>query len=239
MPSKPLSKWQEIANTLSREINQKLIQGQLPIEPKLAERFNVNRHTVRRALQALEAQGLLRIEQGRGTFVQEDLIDYRMGKRERFSHSLAAQSLSGTSKILRSEIVAANHEVCTLLEIAPGSEVLKIDALDYVKEQIVGVCTEYLPLPRFAAFSHLLARYGVMSEALRMAGIKGVSRKMSRITARLPRNEVAVLLAQPKSQPVLYVESVYQDENGDVIEYGITRFAAGAVQLLVEPEHES
>lgn len=236
MSGKILPKWQLIANTLAQDIHQKQLQGQLPIEPLLAERFAVNRHTVRRALQALEAQGLVRIEQGRGTFVQEDLIDYRMGKKERFSHSLAAQSLSGESKILSSQTIHANDEICKLLGIAKGSEVLQIDALDFVENQIVGVCTEYLPLPRFAGFTQRLIEQGVMSEALRAAGIQSITRKFSRITARIPRPEVAVQLGQPKSQPVLYVESVYQDEQGQVIEYGITRFAANAIQLVIDPD---
>jgi GntR family phosphonate transport system transcriptional regulator len=236
MPDKTIPKWQLIANTLATEINQKQLKGQLPIEPLLAERFTVNRHTVRRALQELEAQGLVRIEQGRGTFVQEDLIDYRMGKKERFSHSLAAQSLSGESKILSSKTIHANDDICNLLGIAKGSEVLQIDALDFVETQIVGVCTEYLPLPRFAGFTQRLFEQGVMSEAFRSVGIQSITRKFSRITARIPRPEVAVQLGQPKSQPVLYVESVYQDEEGQVIEYGITRFAANSIQLLITPE---
>ncbi|MBM5574806.1 phosphonate metabolism transcriptional regulator PhnF [Deefgea sp. CFH1-16] len=235
MPKTP-PKWQQIATLLAEEIAQKTLRGQLPVEPILAQRFAVNRHTVRRAVQALESQGLVRIEQGRGTFVQEDLIDYQMGRRGRFSHSLAAQSLSGASQILRSDVIIASDEVCQQLEIAAGSEVLKIEALDFVADQVVGVCTEYLPLPRFAGFHALLAEHGAMSDALRAAGVVSMSRKSSKITARIPRAEVAAQLAQPKSQPVLYVESVYQDDHGQVIEYGITRFAAHAIQLVITPE---
>ncbi|WP_348944272.1 phosphonate metabolism transcriptional regulator PhnF [Chitinibacter sp. FCG-7] len=236
MSGKPQAKWQQISSTLADEIHHKQLCGQLPIEPVLAERFGVNRHTVRRALQELENLGLVRIEQGRGTFVQEDLIAYRMGRKARFSHSLAAQSLAGQSKITQHSVVLAHDEICKMLEVPEGSEVLKIDALDYADEQIVGVNTEYLPLPRFAQFAELLRQHGVMSEALRAAGVQSVSRKLSRITARLPRPEVAAQLAQPKTQPILYVESVYQDEAGQVIEYGITRFAANTIQLLIEPE---
>lgn len=233
---KNLAKWQQISNVLADEIARKQLTGQLPIEPLLAERFMVNRHTVRRALQELELLGLVRIEQGRGTFVQEDLIAYRMGHRARFSHSLAAQSLIGQTKILKHAFEIASEEVCKMLAIPLGSEVLRIDAHDYAEGQVVGVTTEFLPLPRFAHFAELLAQHGVMSEALRAAGIVGMSRKMSRITARLPRPEVAAQLAQPKTQPILYVESVYQDGEGQILEYGITRFAANAIQLVFEPE---
>ncbi|XZG69681.1 phosphonate metabolism transcriptional regulator PhnF [Chitinibacteraceae bacterium HSL-7] len=228
--------WRKIATTLGEDIAAKRLAGQLPVETVLATRFAVNRHTVRRALQELEVQGLVRIEQGRGTFVQEDLIAYRMGRRERFSHSLAAQRLSGESEVLGSAEVAASSDVALMLGVAAGTEVLRIDLLDKVEGQVIGVCTEYLVLPRCAGADEALRQTGSMSAALRTLGIEGVTRQMSRVTARMPRPEVAKALGQPKSQPVLYVESVYRDADNAVIEYGVTRFAANAIQLTVEPD---
>ncbi|QBC42426.1 hypothetical protein C1H71_01845 [Iodobacter fluviatilis] len=85
----------------------KILRDRLPNETDLATRFAVNRHTIRRALQAIEAQGLVRIEQGRGTFVQEELIDYQLGRRTRFSHSLQKQYLAGQSQVLHVKTEAA------------------------------------------------------------------------------------------------------------------------------------
>ncbi len=53
---------------------------QLPPEVKIAERFSVNRLTARRALQELEAERLIKRQQGRGTFVSE--IDNGMTKNK-------------------------------------------------------------------------------------------------------------------------------------------------------------
>ncbi len=44
-------------------------EGRLPTERALSEQLNVGRHTVRRALEALEAEGLVWRQQGKGTFV--------------------------------------------------------------------------------------------------------------------------------------------------------------------------
>ena len=41
----------------------------LPTEPDLCRSFGVGRHSVRRAIHALAADGAVRAEQGRGTFV--------------------------------------------------------------------------------------------------------------------------------------------------------------------------
>ena len=46
----------------------------------------------------LEQSGLIRIEQGRGTFVQEHAIDYAIGKRTRFPRTCAARACWATWK---------------------------------------------------------------------------------------------------------------------------------------------
>ncbi|WP_293761837.1 GntR family transcriptional regulator, partial [uncultured Aquitalea sp.] len=70
--------WRQIENTLAEEIAGGRLQAgeRLPTELQLAERFGVNRHTIRRAVSTLVERGLLRVEQGRGTFVQDNAIDY-------------------------------------------------------------------------------------------------------------------------------------------------------------------
>lgn len=45
--------------------------ARLPTEPQLQEQWGVSRSVVREAMKVLESQGLVRIEQGRGTFVSD------------------------------------------------------------------------------------------------------------------------------------------------------------------------
>ncbi|MEW9899227.1 phosphonate metabolism transcriptional regulator PhnF [Chitinivorax sp. PXF-14] len=228
--------WVQIETTLRDDILKRRLHGRLPNEQALAERFEVNRHTVRQAVQALQAKGLVRIEHGRGTFVQEEMIDYRLGRSSRFSHSLASQHLVSDVAVQSWAEIAAAGDVAALLGVEPGTALLRVESHDLADGRVVSVCTQYFPLPRFAGFIEVYGACGSAAEAFARFGIGAFSRTMSRISARLPRPEVARALQQGKTQPVLYVESVYADAAGTPIEYGITRFGGDAVQIVVEPD---
>lgn len=72
-PVRPVSVWQDVTARISQLILDGHLQpgDQLPSEPELAERLGVGRSTVREAKRALLAEGVLRSEGKRGTFVSE------------------------------------------------------------------------------------------------------------------------------------------------------------------------
>ena len=102
--------WRQIAGTLEKEIaGGDLSPGaRLPTEADLSARFGVNRHTVRRAMEELKSRGLVRIEQGRGSFVAEDVLDYPVGPRTRFSETIRRQNREPQGRILRLEEMPAD-----------------------------------------------------------------------------------------------------------------------------------
>ena len=61
--------WKQIAERIEADINAGTLRpgARLPTEMELAERFKVNRHTLRRALAMLTDQGLIEATPGRGT----------------------------------------------------------------------------------------------------------------------------------------------------------------------------
>ena len=83
--------WTRIAAELAEAIGSGVYPpGQrLPSEHALAEQFGVNRHTIRRSLASLCSQGLVRITQGSGTYVEDFAVDLVLGKRTRHQQGLA------------------------------------------------------------------------------------------------------------------------------------------------------
>lgn len=227
--------WRQIEEALMSDISARRIKGQLPNELELASRFEVNRHTIRRAIQALEGRGLVTIEQGRGTFVREDLIDYRLGRRTRFSHSLERQHRASSSQLLDAFKQAPTEEIRSALALGVESQVLLIKTHDLADGRVVGVCDLYYPLPRFEGFEKAYASCSTTAQALESFGIASFVRLSTRVSAHMPDAAIASALDQPRTRPILKVESLYGDEAGVPVELSVTRFSADAVQLVFDP----
>ena len=206
--------WRQIGESLADDIRNKLYLAgeQLPSEPELAAKFAVNRHTIRRAMGELEQSGLIRIEQGRGTFVQEHAIDYAIGKRTRFSENLRSQGVLGHLETL------AARRCAPPTSQAPGPAAQRAAAArasgGQGRKPAHQRVRTLLRRKRFPDFAERLTALKSVSKVYAHYGIDDYTRKWSRITAALPSPEAARLLGQPKTRPILQVEALNVDQQG-------------------------
>ena len=84
--------WKAIANALRSDLAEgRYAPGdKLPTEAALADRFGVNRHTVRHGISVLVEEGLVRTRRGAGAVVAATPTDYPIGNRVRFHENLIA-----------------------------------------------------------------------------------------------------------------------------------------------------
>lgn len=230
--------WKQIADTLELEIRERRYQaaGVLPSETALAERFKVNRHTLRQALAVLQENGLIRIEQGRGAFVQSEWVDYTLARRTRFSENMLRNRLQPARQLLAGREEAATPPVAKALGLRKGTRVLVAELLQLAGNQPLAMAVMYFPAARFAGVLERLAAGETVSDAMRALGVADYSRVSSRITTHLPDEALARTLCQPRSRPVLHVESVDADAEGTRVKLGITLFSGDRVQLVVNTE---
>src|SRR5262245_66681252 len=115
----PRPRWRTIADTLSAEISTgKWKPGdRLPGEYALADRFDVNRHTLRQAVSYLENEGLLRAEQGRGIFVPDPPIHYAVTPRTRYSDNIGQQQRRPSRQLLKAAEVPADAATAAALQV--------------------------------------------------------------------------------------------------------------------------
>ena len=228
--------WRQIELRLAEEIREGTwAEGkQMPTEAELANRFNVNRHTLRRAMGALEAAGVVRIEQGRGTFVQEDVVDYPVSKRTRYAENMASNNRQAGGQLLRSAQVPADREVARALGIRLKDTVLMLELLRVADARPLSVSTHWFPKSRCDGIVQAYEQTRSITQALKQVGISDYVRASTRITTRLPMGDEGRLLKQARSQPVLVSESINLDPSGRPIEYVMARFASQRVQFVFE-----
>ena len=227
--------WKQIADTLSTEIHNRAFNttGRLPSENELSARFGVNRHTLRQAVAALQVDGLVRIEPGRGTFVQHELLDYVLSRRTRFSENLQRQGLLPSKQLLTARAMPAPERAAHELRLDRGASVLMVEMLDEANNQPVGLATAYYPAARFEGLLEMLHGGTCTTDILRHFGVQDYVRAESRITTQMPSEETARLLKQLSTRPVLCVECLDVDMAGQPIKYGETVFCGDRIQLVV------
>lgn len=229
--------WRQIAERLERDIvaGNRQPGERLPTEHQIAEDFGVNRHTVRRAVAALAEQGLVRIEQGRGTFVQESVIDYRVKKRTRFSENVLGDKKEPSGTVLRIAEEPADDAVAKALEIRKGTLVYVLERVGEASGRPISVASHYFPKARFPTLPEMLGETGSITIAMERLGVGDYTRKITKVTARVARAADARLLQQAPNKPILMTEGVNVDSSGRPVEYSVARWASDRVQMVFEP----
>lgn len=228
--------WRQIRDRLRAEI----LDGthapgeRLPTEQALARVFGVNRHTVRRAVASLVELGLVRAEQGRGTFVMENVLYYPIGKRTRFTETVERQNRSRGRRILSAEVAKADAKVASSLGMLRGRAVIRLRSVAEVDGRPVSLSEDYFKRSRFPDIDrHALDTLSI-TESLRLCGVDDYFRKVTRVTTRLPKKEEADALCQPLTRPILVTENLDVDGEDHPVSFGLTVWAGDRVQLVFE-----
>jgi GntR family phosphonate transport system transcriptional regulator len=232
-----LTLWRQIADTLRQEIGGPDYPpgARLPTEAALSSRFSVNRHTVRRALEELSRGGLIRVEQGRGTFVAEDVLDYTVGPRTRFTEWIHRHNKEPSGRVLQLRELAADQTIAAALRVRPGARVVLLERLGMADDTPVSLTRHYFPVTRLRGMLEALAASPRITEALKAVGVDDYVRQVTRVTARAPTAAEAELLRMARNRPVLVTESINVDQAGVVVEFSIGCYPTPRVQIVFEP----
>ena len=228
--------WRRIADEIRLDIiGGKVSSGeQLPTEAALAQRFSANRHTVRRALAVLAEEGVVRAEQGRGTFVNAARrLSYRIGRRTRFSEGLAGQVQDMHGELLSTRLENANASVARGLGLRPGARVTRLERLSHADGRPLSRGTSWFPYQRFPDIAAVFGRTGSLTQAFAELGITDYSRASTRISARYGTPDEIRDIGLVPGSVMLVTEIVDVDADDRPIQYALTRFPADRLELVV------
>ncbi|WP_323767561.1 phosphonate metabolism transcriptional regulator PhnF [Marinovum sp.] len=228
--------WQAIADALRSDLAEgRYLPGdRLPTEAALAERFGVNRHTVRHGIKALVDEGLVRTRRGAGAFVAAVPTDYPIGRRVRFHENLIAAGRLPEKRVLLLEERAATGGEARALEIAAGDPVCACHGLSLADAQPIAVFESLFPLASLLGITAALSQTSSVTEALAAVGVADYTRASTRLTAVRATATLALHLQVSEGDPLLRSSGVNVDAAGVPVEYGRTWFAGDRVTLTLE-----
>lgn len=120
--------------------------AQLPTEAELVQQSGYSRATVRQALKTLESQGLVVIQQGRGTFrAKGDMIQIGMQELGSISQTIAAQGHRPGMRYRSAEVRQASPEERDALGCEPDEPVLDVQRAFLADERIVAYGYDLFP----------------------------------------------------------------------------------------------
>ncbi len=230
--------WTAILDTLSGEIaaGHYGVGDRLPSEAQLAERFGVNRHTVRRALAALAEDGVVQPRQGSGVFISARPTEYAIGRRVRFRSNLNAAGRLPGRRRLSNETRQANPAELEALTLEKGAKVHVFEGVSLADGQPLALSRSVFPAGRFPDLPAILAEEESITVALARCGVADYTRASTRITAKLATAAQARHLRLREGAPILRTVSVNVDPRGVPVEYGHAWFAGDRVALSVEDQ---
>lgn len=136
------------SNLRQRILRNQLEAGsKLPSEAELEQEFGVSRITVRQALAALHASGLIHKVNGKGSFVTRPSDAPDLGPLTGFYQHMRSRGLKAHGKILAVRSVRASAIHAEALHIAPGEPQRAITILRLVESRPLAVGTTVGPAP--------------------------------------------------------------------------------------------
>jgi GntR family transcriptional regulator len=213
--------------------------GRVPSEPALCEHFAVSRTTVRHALAALEREGLLRKEKGRGAFVAEPRSSsWLLQSSQGFYEEAVGAGHRVTSVVLRREVEVLPRWAAEALDLPAGSEGVTLERLRSIDDRLVMYVLNHLPIDLaetvLAADLENGSLYRVLEERHGLTVVGG-RRVVEAVTAE---QELARLLQVEPGAPLLFVESAAWDGNLRPFECYRAWHRADRTKIDVQVVHE-
>lgn len=196
----------------------------IPKEMDLADKYEVSRPTVRKAIQALVQEGYLERKQRVGTRVIRKKIDQEFTQSlTSFNTEMTRKAVTPETQVISFSEVEANEEVRVELELEEGEFVYRLVRLRFGDEIPLVIVTTYLP----SKYLHGLLDYDFSTHSLyrildeRGIGVKSISRKLEVTMADELTSE---LLSINENDPLFYFKSTGKTVEKIPIEFSIARY---------------
>jgi len=232
----PVPKYFTIKAILEARLARDFAPGdKLASEQTLCAEFKVSRITIQQALRLLEKDGLLRREQGRGTFYSGPVTRRTEMKPSQLLESVVRRQLSGYMRLLSSSVVRAGPRIAERLAMSTDALVVTLDRIGAVESEPIIFMRAYLPHDlglRILEDESALTRATLASLVHDHHGVKIDSVRQT-IGATLADPTFAEHLGVEVGAPIIEGERTYFDTGGRPVFFSNAFYRADRHRFIV------
>jgi len=207
----------------------------LPSEQVIGEFFGLSRTAVRQALAELAAEGLVRKEKGRGSFVRGPRrTEFVVQELRGFFDEMSDQGKVVSTDVLLLETTTAPPDEAALLGIPTGSKVVQLDRLRRVDGEPICFARTFLPLPRFAGLAGQDLSSCSLYEVLHSVFGVEPSTGWRTVEAAAADRSTARHLGVRQGSPLLLLTSLNVDATGEPFEHFSAWYRADRTSFRIE-----
>ena len=207
--------------------------ARLPSDTDLCAEFGVSRMTARNAMERLAADGLIRREPGRGSFVTKPPVHRRTNRLMTFTQEMRRTGRVPSSHLLTRVIRPSTTSEAVNLGIPAHQPVVHVHRLRQADGEPIALESTVLIAACADAVMTADLEAGSLHETLGRAGIV-LHRGTGTITAAVATAEDARLLAVRTGDPLLVERRVIVDVHGRRVEATESRYVADRYGLDVQ-----
>jgi GntR family transcriptional regulator len=218
----PLPKYHQIYLVLREQLSEGQHAAGLPGEVSLAEQFGVARVTVRRALQQLQAEGLVERAPGRGTVPRpQPALPANGTSQARMTgllENIVTMGLATKVRVLDCDLIPASAAVAQALQLEAGATVQRARRVRSTREGALSLITTHVPADLAQGFGRReLARKPILI-LLEEAGVR-IGHARQTVSARLADAEAAQHLGVNVGSALLAVTRLIHDDAGRPVQW--------------------
>lgn len=228
-------KYELVVKDLALQIKNGTFQpnSQLPSIEALCQHYEVSKVTIKKALDILEAQGLITRRRGSGSFVKnvrtprEDNVAFETSRQmDGFTAEHARRGEAVRTDVKDFTVVSPSPEVAYMLDIEPDQFVYHVVRVRFAEDVATAVEYTYMPIDvipnlRLKHVETSIYRYIENDLGLKIASGHRIVR------AVLPTEDECAWMDLEPTEPLLEVEQVGYLDDGTPFEYSFARHPRG------------
>jgi GntR family transcriptional regulator len=235
----PRSRYQQVADDLRAAIKRgdHPPGSALPSQPDLARRYGLNQTSINRAIAVLRAEGLVRVEHGRGAFVQEVPTVKRVRRIDKdyrsrpegssYAEEMRMSGLEPHTDLVEVGAVEPPAQIAELFDLNEAEQTLIRRRHMYADGMPIQIAISYIPMKYAGSVDLALPDTGPSGIYARLAdrGYESV-RFTEEIEVRSPLPEETKFLRISEGQPVFEILRTALDVDDHPLEACVNVLAA-------------